>query len=117
VSHLLDSIYKPLIQNDFDVPNLINNINEKNQIHKNGIKAKFLGGKKEESKNHEEEQRRPAIIEEEDEECKVVKIDIPNNGNPLTQEILKFSEKVLERLYSKAKFIPNNIRAFTALSF
>lgn len=52
------------MQNDFDVHNLINNINDEEHNHKNGIKAKILGGKKEESKIHEENQTRPAIIEE-----------------------------------------------------
>ena len=76
-----------------------------------------MGGKKEESKIHEENQTRPAIIEDEDEERKVIQSETPNKGNLLTQEILKFSEKVLEKIYSKAKFIPNNIRAFAVLSF
>ena len=105
------------MQNDFDVHNLINNINDEEHKHKNGVKAKILAGKKEESKIHEENLTRPAIIEEEDEEHKVIQSENPNKGNLLTQEILKFSEKVLEKIYSKATFIPNNIRAFAVLSF
>lgn len=46
----------------------------------------------------------------------IAKIDYHKN-TALTLEVLRFCEKILERLYSRAQLVPNNMRALTSLSF
>ncbi len=50
----------------------------------------------------EEPLKRPLIVEEEEEENKVKEHEKAQSNTLLTQEILRFSEKVLEKLYSRA---------------